>query len=371
LDQELKTLPDKYRTAVVLCDLEGNTIKEAARQLGCPPGTVGTRLLRGRDILARRLGRHRLALSGGLLASFFAQNASASTVPPVLFDSTFKAAMLVAAGKKAAGLVSAKAAALTEGVLKAMFLKRLTTVAAIVTIVAVGIAGLGLVTPDAERSISPGIYAGETKRGLGGEAGGAKQAAQEQPKRDVDADKKESINNLKIIGIAMHNYHDVHGHLPMAAIYSQDGKPLLSWRVAILPYIDHEALFKQFKLDEPWDSAHNKKLLEKMPRPYVPPGVKTKEPHATFYQVFFGKGAMFEDQKMIALQNVTDGTSNTMMAIEAAEAGPWTKPADLPFDRTKDLPKFGGLFKDGSYSSPAMDRCDFSEKTSRPRRSAT
>src|SRR5882672_9069529 len=76
LDQELKALPDKYRAAIVLCDLEGKSIKEAARQLGCPPGTVGTRLARGRGMLARRLARRGLTLSGAIIATLLSQNAA-------------------------------------------------------------------------------------------------------------------------------------------------------------------------------------------------------------------------------------------------------------------------------------------------------
>src|SRR5262245_56693586 len=75
-------------------------------------------------------------------------------------------------------------------------------------------------------------------------------------------------NNLKQIGVAMHTYHDKHRSFPAAAIYGKDGKALLSWRVALLPYLGLEALYKEFKLDEPWDSAHNKRLLEKMPAVY-------------------------------------------------------------------------------------------------------
>src|SRR5262249_49752206 len=76
-------------------------------------------------------------------------------------------------------------------------------------------------------------------------------------------------DNLKKIGYAFHDFHNVNKHLPAHAIYSNDGKtPLLSWRVAILPYIGEAALYREFKLDEPWDSAHNRKLIAKMPKLY-------------------------------------------------------------------------------------------------------
>src|SRR5947207_661102 len=78
-----------------------------------------------------------------------------------------------------------------------------------------------------------------------------------------------SAANLKCITIAFHSAHDANGVLP-GDIIGKDGKPLLSWRVAILPYLAEKKLYDEFKLDEPWDSKHNIKLLEKMPKPYAP-----------------------------------------------------------------------------------------------------
>jgi uncharacterized protein (TIGR03067 family) len=161
------------------------------------------------------------------------------------------------------------------------------------------------------------------------------------------AQRAQSQNNLKQIGLAMHNYHDAYKKLPTAAIYSKDGKPLLSWRVTILPYLEEGPLYQQFRLDEPWDSAHNKKLLEKMPKLYAPVRGMTKQPHTTFYQVFTGPGTLFEGNKALKFQQVQDGISNTILAVEAGEAVPWTKPDDLPYDPQKDLPKLGGLFAEG------------------------
>jgi RNA polymerase sigma factor (sigma-70 family) len=128
LDQELSRLPDKYRSAIVLCDLEGTTRKEAARQLGVPEGTVAARVVRGRKMLAQRLARHGLALSGASLPTVLSQNTASATVPSGVVGSTIKAATLLAAGQAAAtGVISVKVLALTEGVVKAMFLTRLKT----------------------------------------------------------------------------------------------------------------------------------------------------------------------------------------------------------------------------------------------------
>jgi RNA polymerase sigma factor (sigma-70 family) len=129
LDQELSRLPDKYRVAIVLCDLEGETRKRAARQLGLPEGTLAGRLARGRAMLAKRLARHGLAVAGGTLAALLSQTAASACVPASALASTIKAVTLVAAGKTAAaGLVSARVAALTEGVLKTMLLSKLKAV---------------------------------------------------------------------------------------------------------------------------------------------------------------------------------------------------------------------------------------------------
>src|SRR5215475_1370820 len=126
LDQELSRLPDKYRVAIVLCDLEGKTRQEAARQLGLPEGTLAGRLTRGRAMLARRLARLGLAVSGGALAAVFSQEAASAGVPISVVASTIKAASMFAAGQVAAtGAISAHVAALTEGMLKAMLLAKL------------------------------------------------------------------------------------------------------------------------------------------------------------------------------------------------------------------------------------------------------
>jgi RNA polymerase sigma factor (sigma-70 family) len=142
LDQELSRLPDKYRVPLVLCDLEGKTGKETARQLGWPEGTVSSRLARGRTMLAKRLTRHGLALSGGSVAAVFSQNAASASVPPSLASSTLKAAHLLAAGQSmTAGLISANVVALTEGVLKAMSLNKLKII--VLLVVGIGVAGVG------------------------------------------------------------------------------------------------------------------------------------------------------------------------------------------------------------------------------------
>ncbi len=140
------------------------------------------------------------------------------------------------------------------------------------------------------------------------------------------------VNNLKQIALAMHNYHASNNAFPRLAILGEKGKPLLSWRVAILPYIEQQELYEKFKLDEPWDSPHNKALLKEIPPVYRCPIRTNVEPFTTNYRVFVGNGALFEKDQAIGVADVTDGTSNTVMIVEAREAVPWTKPDELSFD---------------------------------------
>ncbi|MBL8865952.1 MAG: DUF1559 domain-containing protein, partial [Planctomycetia bacterium] len=176
------------------------------------------------------------------------------------------------------------------------------------------------------------------------------------------ASRTQGANNLKQLGIAMHNYHDANGKMA-TNIYDKNGKPILSWRVHMLPYIEQGPLYQQFKLDEPWDSENNKKLIEKMPKIFEVPNAKPTKPGMTYYQgISCAKGtsprAFFINDPLArtSFANITDGTSNSIMIAEAAEAVVWTKPDDLEFDPKKDPPKFGGhsangfnaLFGDGS-----------------------
>jgi hypothetical protein len=155
---------------------------------------------------------------------------------------------------------------------------------------------------------------------------------------------------MKQLALAMHNYHDTHGKLPPAVVYGKDGEPLYSWRVLLLPYIEQHALYKEFHLDEPWDSPHNVTLLPRMPRTYAPPPGKASKvaPHHTVCQVFVGPGTPFEGTEGVPLnqEGFPDGTSNTFLIVEAGEPVPWTKPAELPYAPDQPLPDLRGLFRE-------------------------
>jgi len=160
------------------------------------------------------------------------------------------------------------------------------------------------------------------------------------------ANRVKSMNNIKQISLAFHNYEAVYGNLPPAAICDKNGKPLLSWRVAVLPFIEQEQLYRQFKMDEPWDSEHNKKLIQHMPEIYRLPGDRTKHQlPSTHYQVFVGGNAIFQLTRGGKIAEIPDGTSNTIWLAEAATPVPWTKPDDMEYDATKP-PKVGYHFGD-------------------------
>lgn len=168
-------------------------------------------------------------------------------------------------------------------------------------------------------------------------------AGGEAPKqrRAPTAQDHQCTNNLRQIALAMHNYHDSHGKFPPAASLDKQGKPLLSWRVQLLPYLEQEPLYRRFHLNEPWDSPNNKLLVAQMPAVYRCPTQKPGSASKTTYLAPVGKETVFppnsKDGARIA--SISDGTSNTIMIVEADEdhAVEWTKPDDWLVDLAKPL----------------------------------
>ena len=165
--------------------------------------------------------------------------------------------------------------------------------------------------------------------------------------------------NLERIGLALSRYNEANDRMP-GNIVDKDGKPLLSWRVAILPHMGEEALYKRFKLDEPWDGPHNKPLLNKVPEVFHCPGRSRPDPSLTNYLGFEGQRTLFEERVKPEIRDALDemAAAITLEVAEAEEGTPWTKPADLPFDEnappslygagSKHPGGFNALFANGS-----------------------
>jgi hypothetical protein len=184
----------------------------------------------------------------------------------------------------------------------------------------------------------------------------AVQAAREAARR------MQSQNNAKQLMLSIHNYESAYKKIPARATKNASGKPLLSWRVAILPYIEEAALYQQFHMDEPWDSEHNIKLLDKMPATFKHPSYAGPAGHTIYLAPFYENTVWNLDKPRFG--NITDGLSNTIALFEVndAHAVPWTKPDDLDLHELKLADCFRplgsnvGMF-DGSvrFVSPSID----------------
>jgi len=182
----------------------------------------------------------------------------------------------------------------------------------------------------------------------------AVQAAREAARR------MQSSNNQKQIMLALWNYESAYKSLPSRVLKDANGRPLLSWRVAILPFIEQQPLYEQFHLDEPWDSEHNLSLLDSMPKIFKHPNFAGPAGH-TVYLAPYKTGTVWSLEKP-ELGEITDGTSNTIACFEVNDehAVPWTKPEDIDLDKVQLLdffrfPSSTVAMFDGSVQSISPD----------------
>jgi hypothetical protein len=170
------------------------------------------------------------------------------------------------------------------------------------------------------------------------------------------AQRSQCINNLKQIALAMHNYASANNCFPPAVLYGPDGKTPYSWRVALLPYLEANDVYSQYKFDEPWDGPNNRKLIAKMPPLFACSDDGQAIPsHFTSYFVLTGPATLFPARKEgMTFAEITDGLSNTILVVEARREVPWTRPDDIPYDANGPLPRLGGLHP-GGYDAAFAD----------------
>ncbi|QVL31292.1 sigma-70 family RNA polymerase sigma factor [Telmatocola sphagniphila] len=386
LDEELQKLPERLRLPLLLCYLQGLSRDEAAKQLGWSFTLLKRRLEEGRRVLRVRLERRGISAAGLALAVLLPQ-ALQAMVSPTLVNSCLA---LIFCKETTVPAAIAALTLTTSAITKGLVMKAIAT-----TVLCAGLGiwsyttmgqGIGLIPP--EKGINKGVP------GTLGDSSQAENAPQERTASNTQ--QLRSLNNLKQIAIAILNYEAAYGYLPADTV-DQDGKALLSWRIELLPYLGRADLYNQFKRDQAWDSEHNLKLLAKMPDVYRV-GFEAKDSTHTYYQVFAGPntplhpmlrekekekgkgppGALglagnkagaevagpgatgpvgssgpgagmamgpgagmgpMDPRIRIRIADIFDGTSNTIGVVEAGPAVPWTKPADIPFDPTKPLPK--------------------------------
>ncbi|WP_230254379.1 DUF1559 domain-containing protein [Rhodopirellula halodulae] len=173
----------------------------------------------------------------------------------------------------------------------------------------------------------------------------------------------QSSNNIKQIMLAMHNHHAAYRQLPAAAITDENGKPLLSWRVKLLPFLEEAELYQQFRLDEPWDSEHNLQVAERVPATYQPVGVPL-EPGHTIYQASVGEAKGLLPTEAIHFREFMDGLSNTILIVETnpTESVFWTKPDDISMEMESPLDGLGNAWPGGFHVGMADGAVKFITK---------
>ena len=153
------------------------------------------------------------------------------------------------------------------------------------------------------------------------------------------ARRTQSMNNQRQLALAMHSYESAYGHFPKAVITHESGHKH-SWRIALLPFLEQQELYDRYRLDEPWDSPHNKQVTRDMPEFYKHPESESKT--ETNYFVVVGEGTLF-DGKENTFSDITDGSSNTVLIVEAIRDCHWAQPVDILFEEASLVETLGGF----------------------------
>ena len=186
--------------------------------------------------------------------------------------------------------------------------------------------------------------------------------------RDFNVPFSSSRTSLRQLALAALNFESANMHFPAQSINAEDGTPLLSWRVAILPFLGESELYEQFNLDEAWDSPHNIQLLDKIPRWLQHPDV---EHGKTVFLGLDGEGTAFDSEREgreITFGSISDGSSNTILFVEAdvSQAVEWSRPVDLNYDAANPTNGLGGITDDGTFNAVLADASAVSFDLSAP-----
>jgi prepilin-type processing-associated H-X9-DG protein len=179
------------------------------------------------------------------------------------------------------------------------------------------------------------------------------------------ARRAQCVNNLKQIQLALLNYERDFGAFPPRVTRDRVGRPLVSWRVLILPYLEQKELYARFRLDEPWDSPHNVTLIAPIPPVYRCPRLATWIRDLTVYQVLDGPGAFLDDRELTRSAQIKDDRSAILGVVEGPRAVPWTSPEDVPFRTDRPFPGWGATHPGGFTAAFADGSVRFLKHTIR------
>lgn len=317
--EEVDRLPARFREPIILCFYRGLTHLQASLQLGWSIGTVASRIARAKAKLRARLNKRGVILGASLATAIGLPAAGAAN------SSLIRCCVLAAIGQNT---VHTQLQTLANEVIYTMRrTQRKWLLAA--PILAMGLSLGGVLTGGMAKEVAAPKAAETQKVELVDPFKGRNDIVQVNLTPIARAKERAySQRKLNRIAQAIYTYHSLHGFLP-TDILDKDGKPLLSWRVAILPYLDQPNIYKLFKLDEPWDSATNKPLSEIILKLYMSGDFDPKHIGYTSVKRFTGPNTLHRPGERILLPRLPDNALRaTLLLAELGTPVPWSKPED-------------------------------------------